>query len=220
MPETPRSVHQAMGLGLRMGFGKRPAFLIVDMQNEFVAPAGTLNAYERARIAMPHIIRLRGVCRELDVPILYTRGIVHRSRVDEGLWQMKSARHREGVAQIDGTWGAEICDELRPEPDEIVIDKHKPSAFSGSDLEVYLRGLAVDTLVIVGTSTSGCVRATVTDAFMREIRVILPLEGQIERHQDILDANLFDMDSKYADVLSTEAVIVELRRIKSETLPA
>lgn len=213
--ERARSLYRDQGFGLRMGFGRRPALLIVDMQNDFTDPSAQTNASRSARAAIPHILRLREVFRELASPVFYSRGIVHPSRVDEGLWQEKSIGHRDGKVQIDGTWGAEICDDLRPGPDEIVISKHKPSVFYGSDFDVYIRSLQIDTLVICGSSTSGCVRATATDAFMREIRPILPRECQVDRDDDVRDANLFDLDSKYADVIPLDEAIGQLRRVRS-----
>jgi maleamate amidohydrolase len=202
-----------------MGFGERPALLIVDMQNDFVDPNAQTNAAGSAHAAIPHIQRLRDVCRELGVPVLYSRGIVHPSRVDEGLWASKNAGHRDGLVQIDGTWGAEICDALRPAPGEVVISKHKPSVFFQSDLEVYLRGLRTDTLILTGSSTSGCVRATATDAFQREIRPILPHECQVDRSMSVMEANLFDLDSKYADVISLDETTTALRRIHAAAAP-
>ncbi len=211
--DDPRALYRKQGFGLRMGFGQRPALLIVDMQNDFVGRDAPTNCAPSAEAAIPHILRLREVCRELGLPIFYSRGVIHPSRTDEGLWQAKSIGHKEGRVQIDGTWGAEICEALRPGPGEIVINKHKPSVFFGSDFEVYLRGYAVDTLVIVGSSTSGCVRATVTDAFSREIRAILPREGMVDRSLEVMESNLFDLDSKYADLMPTDEVIDELKRV-------
>jgi maleamate amidohydrolase len=210
-PDSARDLYRQQGFGLRMGFGKRAALLIVDMQNDFTDASAQTNASRSSQQAIPHIARLREVCRELGVPVFYSRGIVHPSRIDEGLWQEKSAGHRDGKVQIDGTWGAEICDELRPAPGEVVINKHKPSVFYGSDFDVYMRSLKIDTLVICGSSTSGCVRATATDAFMREIRPILPREGQVDRDPDVMAANLFDLDSKYADVVPLDEVVDQLR---------
>ena len=214
--DTARELYRSQGFGLRMGFGERPALLIVDMQNDFVDPNAQTNAAGSAHAAIPHILQLREVCRELGVPVLYSRGIVHPSRVDEGLWAEKSIGHRDGLVQIDGTWGAEICDALKPAPTEVVINKHKPSVFFGSDLDVYLRGYRTDTLILTGSSTSGCVRATATDAFMREIRPVLPRECQVDRDLNIMEANLFDLDSKYADVVSLEETLAELRRINGK----
>jgi nicotinamidase-related amidase len=210
---SAQETYQRQGWGLRMGFGERPALLIVDMQNDFVDESGPSNAASSARQAIPHIQRLREVCRELAVPVFYSKGIVDRRRVDEGLWQLKSAAHRDGRVQIEGTWGAEICEALTPGPDEYVITKHKPSVFFGTDFEVYLRGLKIDTLILAGSSLSGCVRATATDAFMREIRPILAIECLVDRDQAVFDANLFDLDSKYADAMPVEDIERELRRI-------
>lgn len=213
--DNASELYRQQGFGLRMGFGQRAAVLIVDMQNDFTDASAQTNASRSSQQAIPHILRLREVSRELGVPVFYSRGIVHPSRIDEGLWQEKSAGHRDGKVQIDGTWGAEICDELRPAPGEVVINKHKPSVFYASDFDVYLRSLKIDTLVICGSSTSGCVRATATDAFMREIRPILPPECQVDRDPDVMAANLFDLDSKYADVVPLDEVVERLRDLAS-----
>lgn len=210
---TARTLYREQGFGLRMGFGRRPALLIVDMQNDFTDAAAQTNASRSAQDAIPHILRLRELCRELGLPVFYSRGVVHPSRVDEGLWQEKSVGHRDGKVQIDGTWGAEICSELQPAPDEIVITKHKPSVFYATDFEVYIRSMGIDTLVICGSSTSGCVRATATDAFMREVRPILPREAQVDRDRDVMESNLFDLDSKYADVIGIDEAIDSLRAL-------
>jgi nicotinamidase-related amidase len=215
-----RDLYRQQGFGLRMGFGERPALVIVDMQNDFTDASAQTNTSRSSQAAIPHILSLRQTCRELGIPVFYSRGIVHPSRIDEGLWQEKSAGHRDGRVQIDGTWGAEICDELRPAPGEVVINKHKPSVFYGSDFDVYMRSLKIDTLVICGSSTSGCVRATATDAFMREIRPILPRECQVDRDEDVMEANLFDLDSKYADVIPLDETIEALRNLRASAVPS
>jgi maleamate amidohydrolase len=201
--------YRAQGFGVqRIGFGERPAVLVVDMQNDFVDPDAPSTCAPSAEEAIPHLQRLLAAARAAGVPVFYTQGLVSPDLKDVGLW--KSRAHAEGRVQVEGTRGAAIVDRLAPQPGEYVVRKRRPSAFFQTDLEVFLRGWRVDTLIIGGTSASGCVRATVVDAFMRDYRAILPRECAIDRTPQVLESNLFDMDAKYADVVSLDEVLAYL----------
>jgi nicotinamidase-related amidase len=112
--------------------------------------------------------------------------------------------------QIEGSRGAEIIAELAPQAGDRVIRKWRPSAFFRTDLEVFLGALRIDTLLCCGTSVSGCVRATVTDAFMRDIRCMVIRECVADRTEAVLEANLFDLHQKYAEVTSLSEVLTYL----------
>src|SRR5699024_7369347 len=103
--------------------------------------------------------------------------------------------------------GTEIVESLKPVPGEIVISKKKPSAFFGTPLASYLIDENIDTLIVTGTTTSGCVRATAVDAFSYNLDVVVPEECAFDRGITTHALNLFDMQQKYADVVSTEEVI-------------
>jgi nicotinamidase-related amidase len=120
--------------------------------------------------------------------------------------------HAESHVQVIGTKGAEIIPELKPEPSDHVIRKWRPSAFFRTDFEVFLNTLRIDTLLVCGTSVSGCVRATVTDGFMRDIRCMVVREAVADRTQAVMEANLFDMDQKYADVVTAAEALDYLSR--------
>jgi maleamate amidohydrolase len=120
--------------------------------------------------------------------------------------------HGEGKVQIVGSKGAEIIPELAPQPGDHVIRKWRPSAFFRTDFEVFLNSLRIDTLIVSGTSASGCVRATVTDGFMRDIRCMVVREGVADRTPAVMEANLFDLDQKYADVVSLAEPLDYLQR--------
>lgn len=207
--------YRAQGFGVeRIGFGERPAVLIVDMQNDFVDPDAPSTCAPSAEEAIPHLHRLLTAARGAGVPVFYTQGLVSPDRRDVGLW--KSRAHAEGRVQVEGTRGAAIVDRLAPQPGEYVVRKRRPSAFFQTDLEIFLRGWGVDTLIVGGTSASGCVRATVVDAFMRDYRTIVPRECAIDRTPAVLESNLFDMDAKYADVVPLEDVLVYLDTVAVE----
>jgi maleamate amidohydrolase len=212
--EEAQKVYSKQGLGLRMGFGKRPAVLVVDMQNDFVDPNSPSTCAPMITGTIAPQQQLLNKARSKGVPIFYTQGLISPGRVEEGLWPLKFRSHRDGLCQIEGTKGADIIEELYPLPGDVVIIKRRPSAFFCTDLDIFLRGLNIDTILITGTSISGCVRATVTDAFSLNYRSIIVRECVADRNTYSAEANLFDMDSKYADVVSLEAALLYLEGIK------
>lgn len=198
--------YRSQGWGThRIGFGERPALLVVDMQVDFVDPESPSTCAPMAQEQMPAIRRLLDACREARMPVFFSQGLVAPDLSDVGLW--KGWAHRTGHSQVEGTQGAEIVEELAPLPGEQVIRKRRPSVFFESDLEVFLRGRRIDTLILAGSSMSGCVRATAVDGFSRDYRVMLVRECVIDRSWELVDRNLFDVDAKYADAVSLEETL-------------
>ena len=202
-------------MGSPIGFGERPAIMVIDMQNDFIDPRAISTVAPASQEIIPHIKRVLDMARAKKVPVFYTRGLVNPDGVGESLWRFKMKSHRDALCQIDGTWGAEITTELAPQPGDVVINKRRPSAFFRTELEVFLHGLQIDTLIFCGASVSGCVRASVLDAFMRDYRCMIPRECVADRHADVYEANLFDMDSKYADVMQVDEVYQYLEGLPS-----
>src|SRR5205814_4773098 len=135
---------------------------------------------------------------------------------DAGSWRWKSARGEEpGGSPEHAIDGNEIVTMIAPGPRDIVIRKQKPSGFFGSNLASYLTLRGCDSLVVTGTTTSGCVRATVVDAFSLNYRVIIAEEGCFDRSEASHAVSLCDMHAKYADVVSTAEVLAYF-----DTLPA
>ncbi|MDE1852612.1 MAG: cysteine hydrolase [Thaumarchaeota archaeon] len=190
--------YAAAGIGaVRGGFGLRPGLLIVDMQNDLVGPWSK-------ECVTGNAILLRKA-RDSGIPVFFTRATVHPSKLGIGLSTWKPLR--EGKVVLEGTKGVQIIDELSPRRDEFVVVKRRPSAFFGTDLDVYLRSLGLDTLIITGVTTSGCVRCTITDAFMRDYKVIVPRECVSEQSKTVHKNNLFDIDAKYGEVVSLKRVL-------------
>src|SRR5437879_467222 len=128
---------------------------------------------------------------------------------EPGTCGWKNSRSRERVSvRGTGLHGSTIVPAIAPEPRDIVIRKLKPSAFHGTPLAGYLTLLGADSLILAGTTTSGCVRATVLDAFSNNYRVTLVEEGCFDRSQASHAINLCDMHAKYADVVKTSEVLV------------
>jgi maleamate amidohydrolase len=212
-----QEVYAKQGLGLRMGFGQKPAVVVIDMQNDFVDQDSPSTVGPMILEIISPLRQLLDTARSKGVPIFYTRGLVSPGRVEEGLWKLKFRTHRDGHCQLSGTRGAEITEELMPRDGDVVIIKRRPSAFFCTDLDIFLRGLGIDTLIITGTSTSGCVRATVTDAFSRDYRAMVVRECVADRHSYNAEANLFDMNSKYADVVSLEETLSYLNGLSKKS---
>ena len=162
------------------------------------------------------IKRLCTEARERKVPVIYTQGLVAADGSSVGLWRFKQKYHAEGRIQIEDSRGAEIIPELAPQAGDRVIRKWRPSAFFRTDLEVFLGAQRIDTLLCCGTSVSGCVRATVTDAFMRDIRCMVIRDCVADRTTAVLEANLFDLDQKYADVVSLSETLDYLASLPTE----
>jgi len=152
----------------------RTALLVIDMQNDFVREGAILEV-PKIRHQVPKIKRLIETCRKLGIPVIYTKQVYRAdSKVKPLVLEMLSLLEKEGLR--DGTEGAEICDELKPEAEDIVVRKMGFSAFYNTDLESILRNIksrrSVDTLIICGTVTNICCESTARDAFERDYKVV------------------------------------------------
>jgi nicotinamidase-related amidase len=185
--------------------------VIVDMQNDFVDPDAPSTCAPISQERLPAIRALLDASRAAGIPIFFTQGLVDPSLFDVGLW--KGAAHRTGKTQIEGSRGAQIVDELAPGPGEHVIQKRRPSGFFGTSLDLLLRSHGVDTILLAGSSMSGCVRATATDGFSYNYRVMIVRECVVDRTLEVLERNLFDMNAKYADAVSLTDVQAYLQEV-------
>ena len=216
LSERDRAVFDAAGYGQRAGPGRRPALLVVDVTHDFVGdrPEPILDSIRRFSnscgeegwVAMERIAELLGAFRTRGLPVFYTKAPDNPSPADRGSWAWKNARDLE-QSDLRSRIGNEIPEIIAPLPGETVIQKAKPSAFFGSPLASYLPPLGVDTLVVAGTTTSGCVRATVVDAFSLNYRVLVAADAVFDRGELAHAANLFDIHAKYADVVPVAAVL-------------
>ena len=207
------AIYEKQGMGQRIGFGNRPALLLIDMQNDFCDPDAPTTLYPSICSTYEPIQHLSNAARERGVPVIYTQGLVAADGSSTGLWRLKMRNHELHSVQIEGGRGAEIITELKPQPGDRIIRKWRPSAFFRTDLEVFLGVRHIDTLLVCGTSVSGCVRATITDGFMRDIRCMVVKEAVADRSVAIMEANLFDLDQKYADVVSADECLNYLKKL-------
>ncbi len=209
--ERDKAVYDKAGYGGRQGFGTRPAVLVIDVNYNFVGeePEPILKSIETHRNScgeegwegVYQIQKLLKAARDKGIPVFFSTGMPRQTALDSGRWGGKNQRTAEDVEERSQR-GNEIVEEIAPIEGEVVIRKQKPSVFFGTTLMSYLTELHVDTLLVGGTTTSGCVRATVLDAFSYNFKVSVVEECTFDRGQVTHKINLFDMNSKYADVIS------------------
>jgi nicotinamidase-related amidase len=215
IPEGEQATYQTAGWGKPTGIGRRPALLIIDVQyrtfgdrplpiEEAVKQLPT-SCGEYGWRAVPQIAKLLATFREIGAPVLYPHVAV-KGRKDRGQFETKVP----GVMDVP-LEGYDFVAEVAPGPDDILIPKFHASAFHGTALTSYLIGLGVDTVILTGCTTSGCIRATAVDACQLNYKVVVPENAVYDRSPTSHAVNLFDMASKYADVLLAEELIDRLR---------
>src|SRR5215472_673921 len=223
LTERDKAVFAAGGFGARAGFGKRPALFVIDVNWAFCGerPEPILESIKRWRtscgaeswVALEFIKSLIEAARAKGLPVIYTTGERRLDNWDAGSWRWKSSRGEETGGSVSAVDGNEIVAMIAPGPQDIVIRKQKPSGFFGTNLASYLTLLGCDSVVVVGTTTSGCVRATVVDAFSLNYRVALAEEGCFDRSEASHAVSLCDMHAKYADVVPTTEVLSYFDRL-------
>jgi nicotinamidase-related amidase len=154
---------------------------------------------------VPHIVKLLDVFGEIGAPVLYPH-VAPKAHHNRGQFETKGP----GVMNVP-LYAYDFVAEIAPRLGHIVIPKFQASAFHGTALASHLVGLGIDTLVVTGCTTSGCVRATVVDACALNYKVVVPEDAVYDRSQVSHAVNLFDMASKYADVLPTDELVGRLR---------
>ena len=187
----------------RVGYGRKPAVVVVDFINAYTTPGSALYAPPVVD-AVLETVDLLDMARRKGVLVVYTRVIYAPHGLDGGIFVQKVPLLRK---LVEGELLANIVPELPPSPQDVVINKQYASAFFGSPLGALLTSQGVDTLILTGCSTSGCIRATAVDGMQYGFRVIVPRECVGDRRPEPHEANLFDIDSKYGDVVSKGEVL-------------
>jgi len=197
------------GFGGRGGFGRRPALVVIDMTLGFTDPESPLACDLEGPIS--EIKKLLEAARQAEIPVVFTTVAYHESD------KLTAAAFIDKVPALltleAGTRWAEIDPRIAPGETEPVLNKLFASGFFGTGLSSLLTAASVDTLIITGASTSGCVRATAVDTLQYGFRPIVPHEAVGDRNPEAHEANLYDLDAKYGDVVSAKDVLEYLEEV-------
>lgn len=218
LTEQDRAVLAKGKFGTRMGFGERPAVVVIDAQRYMVGEPGRdaewpSSCGEVGRTAVAQIASVVQAAQGRGVPCFFTRFELAPDGSDIGVYGRKRKLLDSPHWCLAGTRGAELVPQLQPAPGDIVFVKKKPSGFHGTPLLGYLVQRQVDTVIIMGGATSNCVRATVFDASSYNLRAIVPQEAVFDRIPISHAISLFDMDRQFADVVPAADVIAYLNAL-------
>jgi len=210
-PEEILAEYRSKGLGARVGYGSRPAVLVVDFIRGFTDPASPLGADLEAEVTAT--VRLLEKARQKNVPVLYTTTAYEESLADGGLFLSKVPSLK---TLKRGTVWTELDPRLGRREGETLIEKQYASAFFGTPLSSTLTARGIDTLLLAGCTTSGCIRATAVDALQYGYRAIVPRECVGDRASEPHIANLLDIDGKYGDVVELDDTLAYLEALPEQ----
>jgi maleamate amidohydrolase len=194
----------------RLGFGKKSALMVIDLLKGYTTEGSPLYAPGVVKCVqeMPELLKL---ARQKKIPIIHTRVFYNPvTFADGGMWIKKAPVLKD---LVEGNLYAEICDEAKPATGELVIVKNYASCFFGTSLAATLTAMGVDTLIMTGCTTSGCIRASAVDTVQHGFRPIVVRECVGDRHDDPHNANLFDINAKYGDVISKAEAMEYLKKL-------
>lgn len=196
----------------RLGFGKKTALIVIDLLKGYTTPGAPLYApgVVKCVAEMPELLKL---ARQKKMPIIHTQVRYNPGTFEDGgVWIRKAPVLKD---LVEGNPYAEFCDPVRPAKGELLITKNYASCFFGTSLAATLTAMGVDTLLITGCTTSGCIRASAVDAVQNGFRPIVVRECVGDRHDGPHEANLFDINAKYGDVISKAEAMKYIRGLKT-----
>lgn len=194
--------------GKKVGFGAKPALILVDFVEGYFNPDCDL--YSGVEDALASALRVRQAARDAGIPVILTNVVYHPQAIDGGRFFEKAKPLRYFLkGNPMGAWPKG----LEPYDDELVISKQYPSAFFGTSLASTLTSMGVDNVLLTGLTTSGCIRASCIDSMSHGFRTCVIEDACGDRHDDPHKANLFDMEAKYADVVSEAEAITFLNSL-------
>lgn len=201
-----KALYEARGMAARVGFGERVAIVIIDFQYGFTDPQYSLGSDISDAVAQA--ARIADAARSASIPVAYTTCVW--SDVAE-VWARKLPAQRD---LVDGSRLVEIDERVAPRDGEIVVKKNFASGFCRTDLDERLKELNIDTVILCGVSTSGCVRASAVDGCSLGYRVVVARDAVADRAPEPHEMALFDVDAKYGDVMSSDEIIEHLNTQK------
>ncbi|GAK72060.1 isochorismatase family protein [Agrobacterium rubi] len=202
MSDAELTANYASAYSNRIGFGKKPALVLVDFVQAYFEPDSPL--FAGVDSALESALRIRACAREKQIPVILTGVVLHPSGLDGGRFFQKAKPLSCFTAGNPlGAWPKG----LEPFSDEFVVTKQYPSAFFGTSLAPMLAVMGVDNVILTGLTTSGCVRASCVDAMSHGFITTVVRDACGDRHPAPHEANLFDMNAKYADVISEAEIM-------------
>ena len=199
----------------RFGFGSRPALINVDLQKAYTKVGEFITAYETNPKQLDYVNQLAAAFRAKNLPVVWTYVAYMESGEDCGVWGTRT-NTPDSLQNIKvGSRRSEFDDRLQVDRQrDIIVNKRMASAFHETNLQSVFTFHGVDTVVVTGGSTSGCVRATIVDALSRSYRCIVPEECVAEKHESPHFANLYDIALKYGDVIPVQEALDFLKSYK------
>lgn len=179
------------------------AILVIDMLNDFLKPGGKM-VLEGGEVIVRPIAKLLSRARRAHIPVIYVNDC-HRRNLKEDREFKKRIEHC-----IEGSWGAQVIKELEPKKGDIIIQKHRYSGFYETDLDLTLRDLRVDTVIVVGVVTNICVRSTVHDAFFRGYKVLVPKDCVMATGEREQESSLYDIETHFGNVTTSDKLIAQM----------
>ena len=192
----------------------KTAMIVVDMQNAFLSDKGSMtqggmDITELKKTVAP-VMRLVDACHSADVPIIFTRYVLRADYKDAGLRSERRPEFKKINSLVAGTWDVELDPGMDAQPGDYILDKTRYSSFYNTSLEVILRGLEVDTLIVCGVTTEICVESTIRDAYFRDYKICVPEDAvaamDVERHLGTLKTIQYG----FGMVASSETIIKAL----------
>ena len=207
-PDNDLDVYDRQNFGNQSGFGSFPALLIVDFVNGFANPdefgGGNIGS------AIEATKGLLVECRSAGVPVAYTRVVYADDGADNGVFCMKAPGLKDLTEDAPGS---QVVDDLAPIDGDYIVRKTQPSAFFGTSLQSWLTAKRVDTILVAGCTTSGCIRASVIDSMSYNFKTIVVTDCVGDRAIGPHEANLFDMEQKYADLMTSAEVVKQIAAV-------
>jgi len=228
LPERDLKVFEASGYGQDIGFGRRPAVIVIDVNYNFLGDRREpilesikrfpYSCGEAGWAALPHLVRLLEAARRARATVAYSTGRWTAAGYDTGALGTLNKRHVELTGEdFDGY---RIIPDVAPQPSDMLVEKHYPSMFFGTPLISFLNHLSIDTVLITGCTTSGCVRATAVDAYSYNFKTAVVEECVFDRSESSHLQSLIDMDMKYADVVGVDAAVEFLNGVARSSASA
>jgi maleamate amidohydrolase len=204
--------YQERGFMRRVGFGKRPALVNIDLANAWTRPGHAFSC-EGMDTIIPATQRLLAAARDKGIPVVYTTtayDVTSGPNSDMGIWNRKIPLEELAM----GSEAVEIDDRVAPADGELVIVKKRASGFHGTNLSSFLTAHGVDTVILTGVTMAGCVRHSAEDAIAEGFAPIVVREAVGDRVAGVVEWNLFDIDAKFGDVESVDTVVEYLEGLE------